>query len=290
MNATCSETVLNFHCQGEDLLGIVSAPRAGLPVSGTGVIIVVGGPQYRVGSHRQFVQLARALASAGFANLRFDYRGMGDSGGAGQDFLKATADIKAAIDALLDAHPSLQHVVLWGLCDAASAALLYCDETQDQRVRGLVLLNPWVRSEESLARTQIKHYYLQRLQQAEFWRKLFSGQVALSALASLSASMRLASRRSSHQHSSQLSYQDKMARACAVDTRPVLLILSGNDYTAKEFVEVSQNSAAWRGFSEAAHIERQDMEHADHTFSDSASKNKLTQLTQSWLHTFNRHA
>ncbi|HBZ05431.1 MAG TPA: hydrolase 1, exosortase A system-associated, partial [Massilia sp.] len=49
-------------CRGAWLYGIVSLPAAPHP---RGVLIVVGGPQYRAGSHRQFTLLARDLAAAG---------------------------------------------------------------------------------------------------------------------------------------------------------------------------------------------------------------------------------
>ena len=52
-----SETALTFPCQQQSLVGILHNPEQ---VSTVGVVIVVGGPQYRVGSHRQFTQLARA--------------------------------------------------------------------------------------------------------------------------------------------------------------------------------------------------------------------------------------
>ena len=52
----------------------------------TGVLLIVGGPQYRVGSHRQFVQLARSLAQLDIPVLRFDYSGMGDSAGDKKSF------------------------------------------------------------------------------------------------------------------------------------------------------------------------------------------------------------
>ena len=39
------------------------------------MVIVVGGPQYRAGSHRQFTLLARHIAAAGYPVLRFDARG-----------------------------------------------------------------------------------------------------------------------------------------------------------------------------------------------------------------------
>ena len=68
------ESVLSFVCEGEPLVGILAEPD-GTPAE-VGVVIIVGGPQYRAGSHRQFTLLARHLAARGFAVLRFDYRSM----------------------------------------------------------------------------------------------------------------------------------------------------------------------------------------------------------------------
>ena len=155
--APLHESALVFPCEGDRLVGVVGAGHRDL-----GVVIVVGGPQYRAGSHRQFVLLARHLAAQGFPVLRFDVRGMGDSEGAQRPFDALTPDIAAAIAALQSQQPQVRRVVLWGLCDGASAALLYLHERPDPRVQGLVLLNPWVRSEASLARTHVKHYYRQR--------------------------------------------------------------------------------------------------------------------------------
>ena len=142
MNYT--EEALRFTCLGDALLGIMTRPD--VPAT-SGFIVVVGGPQYRVGSHRQFVLLSRRLAAAGYAVLRFDYRGMGDSSGQRRPFDSVSDDIAAAINALQTQQPSVHHITLWGLCDGASAALLYCQQTADPRVHSLCLLNPWVRSE-----------------------------------------------------------------------------------------------------------------------------------------------
>ncbi len=266
-----AETVLNFQCKGENLLGIVSAPAAELAVNQTGVIIVVGGPQYRVGSHRQFVLLARALASAGYTSLRFDYRGMGDSSGTAHDFLQITPDIQAAIDALLLERPALTQIVLWGLCDGASAALLYVQAKPENKIAGLCLLNPWVRSEASLARTQVKHYYGQRLKQKEFWLKLLSGKVAAGALSGLIRSARAALAVPSPTAATSpaaLPYQTRMAQAWLAFKGPILLILSGNDYIAKEFMEYSGADAAWQGTLERSELTQIEAPDADHTFSD----------------------
>ena len=45
----------------------------------------------------------------------------------------------------------------------------------DSRVAGIVAANPWARSAATLAATQLKHYYVARLLQPEFWRKLLRG-------------------------------------------------------------------------------------------------------------------
>src|SRR5450830_2034009 len=119
------ERSLSFTCDGAQLFGIASIPA--VPAA-RGVLIVVGGPQYRAGSHRQFALLARSLAARGIPALRFDYRGMGDSSGAARDFNDVDADLRAAVDEFCARVPSLREVVIWGLCDAASAALFYAGQ------------------------------------------------------------------------------------------------------------------------------------------------------------------
>src|SRR5260221_6488075 len=168
---TPDEHAFMFDCGGESLVGILSG--AGLP-AGRGVLILVGGPQYRVGSHRQFALLARHLAEHGVPTLRFDYRGMGDSDGEARTFERVGEDIRCAIDRFFAIVPTLRDVVIWGLCDAASAALFYAHG--DARVSGLILLNPWVRTGAGVARAHLRHYYLRRLLQGSLWQKMARGE------------------------------------------------------------------------------------------------------------------
>jgi exosortase A-associated hydrolase 1 len=281
MNGGYTESVLGFACEGEPLVGILAEPRG--PAAEVGVLIIVGGPQYRAGSHRQFTLLARHLAAHGHCALRFDYRSMGDSPGETRDFLGVDADIAAAIDALLAARPALKHVVLWGLCDAASAALLYVERQPDARVVGLALANPWVRSQASLARTHIKHYYGQRLLQAEFWSKLIRGGVGLGALKSLLRTIKEGRSRPSDKRG----FQERMSAGWrAVATAPMLLMLSGQDYTAKEFLDHAATSADWAGLLVQNGVSRIDFPGADHTFSDSTQLEALVTATHRWLQAF----
>lgn len=280
MNYT-EETAL-FACEGDKLLGILAKPDT---PSETGVVVIVGGPQYRVGSHRQFVLLSRALAAAGHAVLRFDYRGMGDSEGAQRNFEAASADIAAAINALQQRLPAIKQVALWGLCDGAAAALLYCEETRDPRVTGLCLLNPWVRSEASLAKTQVKHYYTQRLREKEFWIKLLSGKVAAGAASGLIRSFRTAFSGSHRKTGRQGTppFQTRMAQAWKDFNRPVLLILSGNDYTAKEFLEYTTTSADWSEALGQPLLQRCDLAEADHTCSNAEWRGLVEVRVINWL-------
>ena len=274
-----SEKTCLFACENEMLLGILALPET--PAS-IGVVVVVGGPQYRVGSHRQFVLLSRTLASAGYAVLRFDYRGMGDSEGEPRDFQSVSADIACAIDALQSQAPSLQQVVLWGLCDGASAALLYCGATQDARVHGLCLLNPWVRSTASLASVQIKHYYGQRLRQKDFWLKLVNGKVAVKALHGLLKNIQLALTGNSNAvdgEATQQPFQNQMAAAWDTFSGSIFLLLSSDDFTAKEFLECTKTNPAWVHALTHPMLLRHDLAAADHTFSSQALRSQAAALT-----------
>jgi exosortase A-associated hydrolase 1 len=282
MNYT--EEVTLFECTGDTLVGILARPQTPARI---GLVVIVGGPQYRAGSHRQFVLLARSLAAAGYAVLRFDYRGMGDSTGDSRDFLTVNDDIAAAIKALQQSIPSVKHVALWGLCDGASAALLYCGQTDDMRVSGLCLLNPWVRSEVSLARTHIKHYYAQRLLQKEFWQKLLNGKMSLEALNGLSQSIRLSASGSGWLSSSEKPFQNRMAMGWNRFHGKILLILSAGDLVAKEFREVAQTDPAWRGALARINLKCQDLNGVDHTFSSATSRMLAENSSIDWLeHTY----
>jgi uncharacterized protein len=178
---------------------------------------------------------------------------------------------------------ALRRTVLWGLCDGASASLLYLDRRPDPRVHGLVLLNPWVRSEASLARTQVKHYYRDRLRQREFWLKLLRGGVAWQALRGLVANVRRATGRGGTQAAGELPYQARMARAWRRFAGPSLLVLSGRDYTAREFIEYTAGAPEWQGLRQRPGVQTLEPAEADHTFSSLSEQRALEAATLRWL-------
>ena len=275
------ESCIRFDCCGDALVGIVSTPAA---PSRVGLVIIVGGPQYRVGSHRQFVLLARHLAAAGHAVLRFDVRGMGDSAGAPRAFDDQDSDIAAAVAALRHAVPQVQQIALWGLCDGASAALLYAGGRPDPALAGLCLLNPWVRSVQTQAATQVKHYYAQRVMQPAFWAKMLRGGVGLARVGELIDNIRQMRRRGeSGAAGTPSTFQQRMAHAWRQCTTPRLLLLSGQDLTAREFTEALASDPNWQGALQHPALTRLDLPQADHTFSDDAARTAVEEATARWL-------
>lgn len=258
-----------FECDGDRLIGIIAQPPQ--PIE-TGVVIIVGGPQYRAGSHRQFTLLARQLAEQGIASIRFDYRGMGDSEGDMRNFEAIDADIKAAIDNFTIQSPGIKQIVLWGLCDAASAALYYGHT--DPRVKGMVLLNPWVHTEAGAARARLKHYYLNRLMSKAFWAKLLTGKVQVGAsLGDLANSTRQAGTSKDESQTMLIDprhggpgYIDRMLMCLKKFHGNVQIILSGNDLTAQEFNELIREDSSWRKAVASQKVNSIEITAANHTF------------------------
>jgi exosortase A-associated hydrolase 1 len=278
VNGAFREEPVVFACAGEQLLGIVHhAPGT---AGAVGVVVIVGGPQYRVGSHRQFTLMARALAAAGFAVMRFDHRGIGDSDGQARSFEDTAEDIRAAVGALALAVPSLQRVVLWGLCDAASAALL--SVPAHPLVRGLVLANPWVRTASGEAQTYLRHYYGGRFLQRAFWKKLAAGGVnPLRAARELLRTM-LTARRAPAAGSAP-HYVERMRAGLAAFRGPVLLLLSERDLTAREFSDLCAASVPWSQVTSRDNVRVQPLAGADHTFSQRAWLELATRYSRELL-------
>ena len=280
IDGAVNESVLLIPSGGHLLPGVLTLPAA--TTEGTGVVIIVGGPQYRVGSHRQFVQLARALAAAGFATLRFDCSGMGDGPGEMRSFEDIAPDMTSAIDSLLAHSTHLRNIVLWGLCDAASAALMF--GAAHPNVIGLALANPWVRTTSSMAAVTMKHYYRARLTQLDFWRKLLAGGVDWRASwDSLRNTLsRLRTVPPTSEDDAHQDFRIRMANGLARFGGPVLLLLSGDDLTAREFVDHT-STTPWKALLADSRVLRVDLPEADHTFSRRAWKAQVEAQTVTWM-------
>lgn len=209
--------LLTFSCEGEELGATLDEG------GGIGLLMVTGGSQTRVGSHRLFERLAAALAERGFTCFRFDRRGVGDSAGADPGFRGSEADLASAAAALRQQSSSLARVYGFGLCDGATAAALFGAQA---RLDGLILLNPWLveAASDDPPAAAVKAHYRERAMSLKEWKRLLSGGVDYRKL------LRGIGKISRRQPASPLAAD--VAAALKREPLPVELILAAGDATA----------------------------------------------------------
>jgi exosortase A-associated hydrolase 1 len=179
---------VTFDCEGSRLVGTID----GGPDATSGLLLVTGGNEIRSGAFAGQAQLAARLAAQGFAVMRFDRRGVGDSEGANGEFRTSGPDIAAAIAAFREYCPALARVVGFGNCDGASALMLAKGAGCD----ALVLSNPWTfegtgEDEQESPPEVVRDHYRKRLTDPAAIKRLLSGQVSLGKLfASLLGALR----------------------------------------------------------------------------------------------------
>jgi pimeloyl-ACP methyl ester carboxylesterase len=167
------------------LVGIVAGvPEIASQDASTAVILLNAGIVHRVGAGRVYVNLARALASAGFVTLRFDFSGIGDSP-ARQDGLafpkSAVAEAQEAME-FLCREKRIHRFVLLGGCSGARIA--FDAACRDSRVIGALLINFPSSDEESDGRenADAAHrsawFYYRRFAFFNFssWQRLLAGR------------------------------------------------------------------------------------------------------------------
>lgn len=277
-----------IHCGADQMIGILhTANVANLETfRGTACVFVVGGPQYRAGSHRMFVDLARRFAAAGIVCLRFDVRGMGDSGGDFvREFDQIHDDLAAAVDFTRRRMP-LATLSMFGLCDGAAAASMFA--SVDSRIHQAVLLNPWVRTQAGQARATISVYYLKRVLQRDFWRGAFSGRVNL-LLAGIDFLRTLLHSRRTNKSATDMTngeygnFIDKMSQGIGRIAGPILILLSEDDVVAKEFADLTERDKQWHLVIHRPNVEQIGLPGADHTLSGEGELSAMADVTIDWF-------
>lgn len=304
---TAMEEIIRFEAAGKALYGILHHPE-NPSHPGAALLMVVGGPQTRVGSHRSNTLVARDLCARGMTVMRFDYEGLGDSEGDFVGFSMAGPSLEAAIACLSRRLPAPGRIILWSLCDGSAACALNAGKVGPM-VAGMILSNPYVHSVQGKAKAYLKYYYVRRILEGSFWKKLLTFRLnPLEAAASLANLVGKASGAGADATGGPASAARKDADqprgpAAAAETAPgedppqlpekvmegleaypgpLRLILSGNDLTAKEFLDLykARGSQARRDrLRRSAEKELLSAPEADHTFTTAEWKRTLCELT-----------
>ncbi|MFC5466404.1 alpha/beta hydrolase family protein [Lederbergia graminis] len=133
---------IQFPVEGEVIRGTLHVPsetKGKVP----GVLIIPGFADTAVGPHNLHVQMARELCQQGFAVLRFDYRGQGESDGEFVDFTieSGLADARAALQFLAE-QPEVDSDRLGVVGFSLGGMLAVQLASETECVRALSLLAP----------------------------------------------------------------------------------------------------------------------------------------------------
>lgn len=237
---------LTFDCEGSALAATLDGTQ-----QKTGLLIVSGGNEIRIGAHRGMVRLAGDIADEGYPVFRFDRRGVGDSEGDNGGFEGSGPDLQAAIDAFRRACPNLINIVAFGNCDAATALLLH----RPIGLSALVLSNVWVIEpvDDLPPPAAIKSHYIDRMKDPKAWLGLLTGAVNVRKIAA-GLTRVLAPPPSA--------LADRVATAMASNHLDTHILLATKDGTAVAFAD------AWKSDTFAA--ARANRHHRVTTFESSA--------------------
>ncbi len=247
--------LIDFPCDGVMLAATLD--EAG---GTTGLLIVSGGNEIRIGAHRGMARLARDVAGSGCPVFRFDRRGIGDSEGTNQGFASSGPDIQAACMAFRDAQPQLTRIVAFGNCDAATALAVH---RGDAPIDALILGNPWVvePNDDLPPPAAIKNRYARRLRDPAAWAALLTGKVNIAAVAR--GLGRIAA------PAKPASLAAAMADAMVATPLPTHILLASGDNTAIAFADVLK-SAAFAPVRARHDVTIQTIESASHSFASEA--------------------
>jgi exosortase A-associated hydrolase 1 len=204
-------------------------------------------------------------------------------------FDQTTPDIIAAISEIKKLKPTLNKVILLGLCDAASAILIALPELKqitEQELKleipCLVLINPWVYQDKTIAKTYLKYYYFKRLQESDFWLKLFKLKINIAySLKAVIQRYKIAFYSRSEQ--SESDFINKMLIGLLDYNGKILTLLSEEDLTAKEFQLLVKENQIWGDILDHMKHKQVLLPNADHTFSSEENRNKVIKGILDWV-------
>ncbi len=258
---------LEFPCAGETLVGTLDEAAGS-----TGLLIVSGGNELRMGAHRGMALMAAEIAAGGVPVFRYDRRGIGDSTGENGGFESTALDIAAATAAFRK-EAGVARIVAFGNCDAATALALFHREAG---IDALILSNPWTIEEkdELPPAGAIRARYAERLKDPKEWLRLLRGGVNIGKV------LKGLSKISQKAPQVPAGLPARLGAALAGGATPCTVLLAKGDNTAIAFRE------AWDspGFATArARVRLEVCDTSSHSFARAADKAWLIERVKAAL-------
>lgn len=300
---------------GLKLYGILEQPET--TVKDTAILLLSPGIKMRVGPHRMYNKLSKVLVDKGFAVLRYDFYGLGDSEGAlDQKILVDVYNsiqngryIDDTIDAMdwLGATYNIDKFVLGGLCGGAITGMLA--GSADERVKGLIalgLINVFEGGEDNFSKfvtegqlEDLKKGYISKLTDIDSWKRIITlksdfrtiFKILFKPIRVISNSIRENLTASSKNkiefvHDESSNTNPRFAPtffSMLQQSKKMLLVYSGGDRLLWEFKEKFENIYKSH-LSDYSHIyELHTIPDANHILSLSEWEESMHKLVEEWL-------
>lgn len=267
-----TERAIVFGAHG-GLIGVFSEPTTELPGKRRAVIVSNVGMHHRAGPFRLYVKMARRLADAGVAVLRFDMSGMGDSlprHDATTPAERAARDLDDAMRWLTES-AGIEEFILVGLCSGVDSA--HAAATRDSRVKGAVFIDGYVYPTNGF---RVRKFTVRFLQlgrwQRYFLRGLRDGRRNGKLLAEATVFER------------NLPTHDQFRRDVAEMThRRTGLLFVFTSGVMHEFNSLRQLNEMLGSAPDWQHIESELMPQANHVFSSAEQRGMLLSRLEQWV-------
>lgn len=285
-----------WYHQQNHLFGICTYLKDGYDARLPAIILLNSGSVHHVGPNRIYIDIARTLASLGFYVMRLDLEGLGDSASAIPAFKNhpyqpnAIANVYSAMEYFKNCGIA-NTFILGGICSGAHSAFHTAIADLDRKsniLNGIFLINPltfyWREGmsleipQQDLQTLMDKGYYKKSIHDINKWKKLLSGKTSLrgifqfiTKLICLKSSIYLHNFKDViFRNETQLSID--FNRLSRQKTR-VYFIFSGTD-PGLDIIKQHAYKSFKRG-EKNGNFNLAIIEHADHTFSKKAMREKL---------------
>jgi len=185
---SATETACHFGDDGH-IFGVLTQPARSQELPA--VIMLNAGSIHHVGPSRLYVRLARELAEEGFASLRLDHEGIGDTvlrkPGVENEPYAASAmeDLQAALDFMKSR--GHKRFVVMGLCSGAHTAFHAAQQFEGEPIECALLINPWyfywkagMVSDPTCAHFEQVVAVQKSMRNPDRWKRLLRGEVDFS--------------------------------------------------------------------------------------------------------------